>query len=148
MDRDRAGHRVIVLITGSVEWTDGEMIERDLRELPRGTKIVHGGARGADRIADSIAKGLGFEVFECKADWSVKDYTPPSRVRMGRYGKEFDVAAGMERNGQMLDGTHPNSPGEPDRVLGYQLDDSSGTQNTIDGAVVRGIETKVRRRYS
>ena len=54
-----------ILITGSREWTDRETIRRNISAVAMGrfrdrpVVIVHGAARGADIIADSVAREFG-----------------------------------------------------------------------------------------
>jgi len=97
-----------VLVTGDRNWTDEAMIVRALSHFPRGTLLVHGDARGADRIAGQVAQRLGFRVQAEPADWD-------------RYGK----AAGPKRNESML------SYYEPDVVLAFH-DDLRGSKGTAD----------------
>lgn len=59
-------------MTGSRTWTDYEMIHNllsaaDRREGPH--TLVHGGAGGADSMADAIARELGWAVEVYKANW-------------------------------------------------------------------------------
>lgn len=114
-------NNLTVLVCGSREWGDVERIDARLSQLGRGTTIIHGAARGADRIAGGIATGLGYEVREFPADWRGK----------GR-------AAGVLRNLEMLDQ-------KPDLVLAFQRSGSTGTQHTIDEARRRGIPVEVIR---
>lgn len=111
--------RATVLVCGSRHWLDVSVIRERLRKLPAGTLILHGGARGADQIAGTIARTLGLQVREFRADWA-------------RLGKR----AGYVRNVEMLDA-------RPDLVLAFQLDGSRGTQHTIDAARERGIAVEV-----
>ena len=61
---------MIVMITGSRSWTDEATIRAVLRGLPANTTILHGGYhRGADEIADRVARELGFAVEVMPADW-------------------------------------------------------------------------------
>lgn len=76
--------------------------------------ILHGGARGADRLADIIARALGFEVEVYPADWT-----------LGKY-------AGILRNLEMLDS-------KPDLVIAFWDGSSRGTKHTMDAAFKRGI---------
>src|SRR5262245_38565206 len=94
----RSQMRKTVLICGSRIWTDRATIARVMRELDPGTLIVHGAARGADRLADEVARDLGLPRKACPADW-------------GQYGR----AAGPIRNQQMLDLERP------DRVLAFRV---------------------------
>jgi hypothetical protein len=108
-----------VLVCGSRDWRDGEAIKHALMRLPLGTTVMHGGARGADRLADTIASGLGFDVREYPADW-----------------KGLGRSAGAMRNLAMLDEG-------PDLVLAFWKDGSRGTALTISEANRRGIEVEV-----
>jgi len=111
-----------VLVCGSRAWSDRQSISRELSKLPKQTTIIHGAARGADRMAGEIAEELGFQVIACPADWA-------------RFGK----AAGIIRNQQMLDEY------SPDLVIAFihSLENSPGTQNTIKTAKKRRIRTLV-----
>lgn len=83
--------------------------------------IVHGGARGADAVADACARESGWRVEVFEADWAV----PP---------RKHD-RAGPERNARMLDAG-------ANLVLAFPFGDrrtSPGTWNCIDLAAVRGI---------
>jgi hypothetical protein len=86
-----------ILACGGRDYTDVDTIvnvlddlDLDLRDadgtLYEPVTLVHGDARGADRIAARIAAALGWEVEAYPADWN-------------RYGP----AAGPLRNQQMLD---------------------------------------------
>lgn len=74
-----------VLVTGSRDWTDIDIIKKELEKLEKNVILIHGGAKGADSIAGRLWKQMGGKVIECKADWD-------------KYGK----AAGPKRNEQML----------------------------------------------
>ena len=80
-----------IIVCGSREWEDALLIEHELmkiKEQYRGypTIIVHGAGRGADSLADHVAKTLRLEVEPHPADWS-------------KYGK----IAGFLRNQEMAD---------------------------------------------
>ncbi|CAM4332213.1 DUF2493 domain-containing protein [Nocardia ninae] len=81
-----------ILFTGSRRWTDYDLLKRVLVSVwtqlgcPPDLELVHGGARGADRMAAAIWSGLGLPVRTVPADWD-------------RYGKP----AGVIRNQQMVD---------------------------------------------
>lgn len=51
-----------VIVCGSRGWTDRERIADRLADLPGDTIIVHGAAKGADRIAHQEAQKLGLLV--------------------------------------------------------------------------------------
>jgi hypothetical protein len=108
-----------VLVCGSRVWRDGPTIRARLKQLPRGTTIIHGGCRGADICAGAVARSLGLAVKEYPADW-----------------KGLGRSAGVRRNLAMLDQ-------KPDLVLAFQIHGSTGTQHTIDEARKRGIPVEV-----
>lgn len=83
-----------VLVCGSRDWTRWEVIRRELMKLPPGTIIVHGRARGADMLADEVAKSLGLSVRGYPADWD-----------------QFGIRAGPIRNTEMLEKEHPDQDG-------------------------------------
>ncbi len=75
-----------VIFCGSREFSDPEPVRRALSNLPAGTVVVSGGARGADRLAAREARKAGLEVEVYPAQWE-------------RHGKR----AGFLRNEAMLD---------------------------------------------
>ena len=74
-----------VLVCGGRDYDDEDAVRAELQSLPPCT-IVHGDARGADRLADRIAAEMFIVTEPHPADWT-------------RYGK----AAGPIRNQEMLD---------------------------------------------
>jgi YspA, cpYpsA-related SLOG family len=50
-----------VLICGDRNWTDRAAIGRDVLTLPKGSMVIHGNARGADRSAGEIAHAHSLE---------------------------------------------------------------------------------------
>lgn len=114
-----------VIICGTRRWTDRAMIEERLYDLvmdaPRGEEItiVHGGARGADRIAHQEAQKAGLLVEEHPAEWE-------------RYGK----AAGFIRNKEMAElGA--------DLCIAFWDGRSSGTAHMMGEARRAGIPVEV-----
>ena len=73
-----------ILVTGSREWNDFKLVKKELSQFPPDTTVIHGAARGADRIAGYIARQLGFKVVEYPAQWD-------------KYGRR----AGILRNEEM-----------------------------------------------
>lgn len=104
-----------ILVCGSRTWTDGNAIRSRLKCCGPPGVVITGGARGADQLAETIARSLGFQVETYPADWRGK----------GR-------RAGIIRNLEMLN-TNPNL------VLAFHQNGSRGTQHTIDEARHRGI---------
>ncbi len=118
-----------ILITGSRDWTDVATIRRALVAAGRGadvhpqqTTVIHGGARGADIIADELARefGCSVKVYEVtREDWS-------------RYGK----AAGHRRNAAMV-------AAGADVCLAFPLGESRGTRGCMKLAAAAGIPVVV-----
>lgn len=69
-EEGRQGVMLKVLVTGSRNWTDVEAIRRDLSGFPADTLIIHGAARGADAIANRVAKEYGYSIARFPARWS------------------------------------------------------------------------------
>lgn len=109
-----------VVVCGSRDWSDWGVVEAALSILPAGSQVVHGGARGADRMAGSVARRLGHFVAYMPANWE-------------RYGR----SAGMRRNEQMLECVRP------ELVIAFWDGSSAGTKNTIDRARRAGIRVAV-----
>lgn len=121
-DQRAAARRVTVLVCGSRDWADRESLASALTGLPGEhyeIEIIHGGARGADRIAGEEAERLGFGVRVFPANW-----------------RGLGKRAGILRNIEMLDE-------KPNLVMAFQRDGSRGTQHTIDEARRRGIPVQV-----
>jgi ribA/ribD-fused uncharacterized protein len=112
-----------VLICGSRDWNDGGPIFALIKSLPKSTKIVHGGASGAEALVDACARLVGgFQVFVYPANW-----------------KAFGIAAGPIRNGEMISKEHRQDE-KIDRVYAFQLGTSPGTGDMIKKALDAGIE--------
>jgi YspA, cpYpsA-related SLOG family len=110
---------VVALFCGSRNWTDREMILRDLEALPDDSIVIEGGARGADTIAGKAAFEMGFHVATVPALWD-----------------SFGRAAGYRRNEAML-------LLRPDVVYAYPLA-GPGTRDMIERARSAGIPVVVR----
>lgn len=112
-----------VIVTGSRGWEDRERIELRLSQLPPSptTTIVHGDARGPDRIAGQFAAILGMTVEAHPAEWD-------------RLGK----SAGRVRNEKMcLLGA--------DLLIAFWDGESRGTKDMIDRCRVHEIPTEIIR---
>lgn len=108
-----------VLVCGSREWTDFDPIANRLSALPAEHEeitILHGGAKGADRIGARAGRMLRFNVL------------PAFRPDYGRHGRYW---APKQRTLDMLDE-------KPDLVLAFTLG-TGGTKFAIDEARKRGI---------
>lgn len=120
-DDARAAEPMRVLVCGSRTWDDEDTISARLALFMGDVTIIHGDARGADRIADHCARRWGFAVERYPADWS-------------KHGRR----AGIIRNNVMLD-TKPN------KVIAFWRGNSPGTRHTIEEARRRGIPVEVIR---
>ena len=111
-----------VLVCGDRNWTDKALIKERLQDLTQVEFVMHGGARGADRLAGEAANDLGFRVDEFPALWHFS-------------GK----SAGMARNRRMLE------MGNPDLVQAFHddIDHSRGTKGMVALARRAGIKTHV-----
>ena len=107
-----------VLVCGDRNWKDEHPIHVFLQSLPVGSIIIHGAARGADKLTGEIADTLGLEVESYPANWN-----------------KFGKAAGVIRNKQMLD------EGKPDMVVYFHrnLKESKGTRNMVQQSVEAGL---------
>ncbi len=110
-----------VLVCGDRNWSDVDTTFKALAKLPRDVLVIHGAARGADRIADQCARKLGLQVRPVPADWD-------------KQGK----AAGPLRNKKMI-------AMKPDGVLAFHDDlvRSKGTRNCVKLAQKEGIPVTV-----
>lgn len=113
-----------ILVTGSRDWSDLHTVEVALRAAylklhvgrpPSEVTVVHGGARGADSCAATLAPRMGFQVEEHRADWTA-------------HGK----AAGPIRNQAMV-------AAGADVVLAFPLGKSTGTRHCMRAAAKAGI---------
>jgi hypothetical protein len=103
-----------ILVTGSREWARRDDIRIALVAAPVGSTVLHGAARGADKMAGDAAKELGLTVEEHPADWD-------------RYGLKV---AGVIRNTAMV-------ATSPDVCLAFG--DTRGTVDCIGKARKAGI---------
>lgn len=112
-----------VLVCGDRHWKDLNMIFEALDKLPQGTVIVHGAARGADRIAADLTEVLGLSPEPHAAQW-------------GKFGR----GAGIIRNQQMLDSGI-------DLVLAFHddLTHSKGTGDMVRRAMKASVRVKTFR---
>lgn len=110
--------RLRALVTGSREYTDHRQIHDVLRRLAPGSIVVHGGAKGADRLCRDTALGLGLTVEEHLPDW-----------------KGLGRSAGFKRNALMV------KLGADRCYAFFSNPESKGTQHTVDLAIKAGIKT-------
>jgi hypothetical protein len=108
-----------VIVCGSREWTDREAIADRLFDLPPGSTIVHGGAKGADRIAAQEGQKLGHFIEVHPAFWDT-------------HGKR----AGVIRN-ELMAGLGA------DLCIAFWDGRSRGTSHMVDAAEKRGIPVEL-----
>ena len=109
------------MFCGSREWTDVEMIRRDVGALPDDTTVIHGACRGADTIAGKLALERGLNVIPYPAKWKL-------------YGKK----AGWLRNQEMVNSGI-------DEVYAYCKGEAKGTRMAVSLAEVRNITVHRRK---
>ena len=90
--------------------------EMDALDMPRGSVVIEGGARGADALARGYARIYRFVTESYPADWR-------------KHGK----AAGPIRNQRMID------EGKPDLVVAFP--GGKGTADMVRRAKAAGIKT-------
>lgn len=109
-----------VLVCGSRHFKDKDLLDRTLEEIHSRspiTELIHGAARGADRMAGEFAEVRGISVHSEPALWDT-------------YGR----AAGPIRNREML-------KRGPDLVVGFLFEGSRGTKDMLDAADKAGVRT-------
>lgn len=122
-----------ILVCGGRDFEDYELIRNTLEDVvaKRGwvyddeynmpnVVLIHGGAKGADLLADQWGVTNWLKIEEYKADWNT-------------YGK----SAGMIRNRQMLE------EGKPDLVVAFPTKKSVGTWGMVKIAREAGVEVIV-----
>tara|TARA_B100000949_G_C14020656_1_gene341131 strand:+ start:298 stop:645 length:348 start_codon:yes stop_codon:yes gene_type:complete len=111
-----------ILVCGSREWTDKNKIKKELSKYSKEDVLIHGGCRGADKLAGEVGKELGMKIEVYYADWKT-------------HGKK----AGPLRNQQMLD------EGKPDKVYAFHedIDSSKGTKDMVNRAKKEKLEIKI-----
>lgn len=102
-----------VAIVGSRDYPDPDQVRAYVEQLPEGTVVVTGGARGVDKVAEEAARARGLPVEVLPADWE-------------RYGR----SAGMRRNYEVLQ--------RADEVAAFWNGESPGTQHMIELAQSSG----------
>lgn len=115
-----------ILVCGSRTFTNWELMRSTLNEANQRSevsRVIHGGAAGADRMGGRWGKVMALKVMEVLPEW-------------GKYG----VSAGYKRNLTMLDMLEIVCG---DEVIAFWDGESRGTQHTIQHATDRGLEVTV-----
>lgn len=110
-----------VVVCGSRDWVDKQIIRDRLLQLPSNVIIIEGGCRGVDLMAREVALDIGLEVVEFPAAWK-------------KHGK----SAGPKRNIKMLNTG-------PQLVIAFHddLQKSKGTKHIVGEARKRDIDVEV-----
>lgn len=109
-----------ILVCGGRDYADYAHVVEVLDGLTPAF-IIHGAARGADRLAARYARARGVRCQAYPALWRPGGPTGP-----------IDCRAGFDRNQQMLD------DGDPDLVVAFP--GGNGTADTVDRARQAGVE--------
>jgi len=116
-----------IAITGSREWKDVQEIEKVLTNVSKDKSkkytLIAGGAKGADTIAENIARKLKWDVIIHLPDW-----------------KQHGHAAGPIRNQLIIDEI-------PDILLAFPMPSSRGTYDTIQKANKSNIKVIICEKY-
>lgn len=113
---------MILLVTGDRHWTNRKKIAEQIYKRRKKIQLlIHGGAAGADLIADEYARVLGIQTAEFDANWTF-----------------YKRAAGPIRNRNMVKFI------KPDLVLAFHknLKKSKGTADMV--SVARKMKIKVK----
>jgi hypothetical protein len=111
-----------ILVCGSRDWTDKELMRSYFKNFAKDTVIIEGEARGADVMARELANEFGLKHDPYPAAWT-----------------ELGKSAGAVRNGKML------KDGKPDMVMAFHddLSKSKGTRNMVKIARLAGVPVYV-----
>lgn len=109
-----------ILVTGSREWKEANVIANILSQYPH-AMIIEGCARGADMLAGDYAVANGLPHVMVPANWN-----------------HYGLAAGPIRNSWMLD-LYPNLV----IAFHHDLENSKGTKNCIKQAGVYNIPVRL-----
>ena len=108
---------MIIAVIGSRNFSDYRLLESTLVVLPEITKIVSGGAKGADSLAEIYAEKYQLPLIVFKPDWQ-------------KYGR----GAGIVRNREIIEAA--------DMVVAFWDGSSKGTASSLKFAKSKGIPIK------
>lgn len=114
-----------ILVCGDRNWCDDIKMSTVLSTIPNANDVIliHGDARGADKMSGRIGSKLGFKVISYPAKWNI-----------------FGKGAGPIRNHQMLD----ENP-DIEEVIAFHndIEHSKGTKDMISRAKKQGIKYRI-----
>jgi hypothetical protein len=102
--------RRVALVTGGRDFNDRDTLFREMDRLHAQrpiTLVVHGDAKGADRLADQWAKSRRVPVKPYPAAWDDLS-APGARVLTRGDGTRYNANAGTDRNDLMLERERPD----------------------------------------
>ena len=107
-----------ILVCGGRDFKDRKSIKRVLRKFDDDTILIHGDARGADKLAGSYGRYRVWAIFSVPAQW-----------------KRYNRSAGYTRNARML------KEGVPELVIAFP--GGRGTANMVKQARKKHITVKI-----
>ena len=109
-----------VLVCGHRDMKDESLMRKELDKLHLTIRdtLIHGNARGADKLSEKVLSHVPVERYP--ADW-----------------EKYGLAAGPIRNTQML------VEGKPDLVIAFLHPKSVGTKDMIKQAKAAGVEVRI-----
>jgi predicted Rossmann-fold nucleotide-binding protein len=83
-----------IIVCGGRDYGDLSRVRKVLSEFPQGTVVVHGGAPGADSIAEAVASeiGLSTEVHAARWDLHGRRAGPMRNAAMAARGADLCIA--------------------------------------------------------
>jgi antirestriction protein len=163
-----------ILFTGTWRLTNEE-VEKDVRQavreiIARGDGVLTGGATGVDYFAMDECLRLGalnkLRIFlPAKLEWFIKDYYDnwqhepitekdiDKLAELLRHIKEAIPTGLLEMPNEIItqadyDDRHDEEVRYSDEVQAFQVNESKGTQDTIDKALDAGLPIKVHKKYT
>jgi len=133
----------LMVVTGSREWPDDAEVEMTIDvEVP--DLVLHGNARGADRMAETAARRRGMATLPMPADWKSHD---PDWCRCDDpLTAKFCKQAGHRRNWDMvLKAKEVEAAGWDVVVHAFWFDGSRGTENMVKSCIDAGLRVVVHR---
>jgi hypothetical protein len=98
-------------------------------------ELVEGEAYGVDLLAKRWAIESKIPVKPFPADWDNLDGVPEGKIRVNSQGKKYNVAAGYERNQQMVNYMAPT-----DLFVAIWDGKSGGTEDCAERAKKKGLQ--------
>lgn len=120
---------MILAVVGSRNFNDKDLLfhELDIIRVEKTiTKVISGGAAGADTLAIEWAKSRGIDYDEKSyfPEWGKE--TPGVQMKVNKFGKKYNPIAGHLRNSRLVD--------DSDLVVAFWDYKSTGTHDSIKKA--------------